>query len=189
MRAAAYLRALWRQNRIMPVVVGLLLAANLGLYLVDARLLAPRVTRLQQDVLQQQERLRRLDQPGAPQDSASEIFRRGQEDLAVFFDAIPPREDLSRLVGEVFDLATEAGLAIERITYDPQHLRDSSLLSYTLVFSVNGTYEQLKQFVFSLEQSARIIALDEIAFSGGDAARRTTTLNLRFTTYFRGQAT
>ncbi|WP_305043672.1 type 4a pilus biogenesis protein PilO [Geoalkalibacter sp.] len=189
MKPAVYLRALWQHNRVMPILVGVLLAANLALFLADARLLAPRALNLQQEILHQQEQLRRLDQAGGAQDSPRDTYQQGREDLAVFFDAIPQREELSQLVGEVFGLAKAAGLVIERITYDPQQLSESPLLSYTLVFSVNGNYEQLKQFIFSLEHSPRIIALNEIAFSGGDAARRTTTLNLRFTTYFRGDAT
>ncbi|KIH76450.1 type IV pilus assembly protein PilO [Geoalkalibacter ferrihydriticus] len=185
MKAAVVLTALWRQNRVAPVVLALLLMANIALYLLAAQALAPRAGQLQQQLLRQQAQLREQEQRGVDQVSPRAIHRQGQQDLAAFFAAIPPREDLSRLVGEIFNLANEAGLAIERITYDPQRLREAPLLAYTLVFSVNGSYEQLKRFVFSLEHSPRIIALDEISFSAGDAARRTTTLNLRFTTYFQ----
>ncbi|UWZ81175.1 type 4a pilus biogenesis protein PilO [Geoalkalibacter halelectricus] len=185
MKAAVVLKALWRQNPVIPAFLAVLLVVNVLLYLSVAYVYGPRVGQLQQQLLRQQAQLRDLELRGEAQVTPRAIYRQGQQDLEAFYAAIPPREDLSRLIGELFHLAGEAGLSIERITYDPQRLREAPLLGYTLVFSVNGNYEQLKRFVFSLEHSPRIIALDEISFSGGDAARRTTTLNLRFTTYFQ----
>ncbi len=179
--------ALWRQNRIVPVILLVLLLANLGLYLVTAYGIAPEASRLEQQFLRQQEDLRQVESLGRQKDTPEAIYRQGKQDLAAFFAAIPAREDLTTLIGEIFSLARGAGLAIERVSYDPEKLKGSPLLSYTLVFSVTGNYEQLKKYVFSLEQSPRIFTLDEISFSASDAAARTVTLNLRFTTYFQAE--
>jgi type IV pilus assembly protein PilO len=189
MQVPALTAAVWRQNKLLPGLLALLLALNIVLSLSNAWVLDPRTTALQQQVLRMQTQVRDLEQSGVRLDSPRAIFRAGKQDLQIFNEMVPARGELSGLVAEIFSLARAAGLSIERITYDPQHLQEGALLSYALVFSVTGNYEQLKRFVFSLEHALRLIALDEIAFSAGDATKRTATLNLRMTTYFRADAT
>lgn len=189
MKAKAVLLAAWQHNKILPVILALLLAANVVVYIVHHYGVSPRAATLQQQVLSRQSQIREMEQAGARLDSPRAVFQAGKEDLQAFRAAVPSRENLSQLVAEIFSLARHAGLSLERITYDPQYLQDGALLSYTLVFSVTGSYEQLKRFIFSLEHAPRLIALDEIAFSAGDATKRTATLNLRMTTYFQADAT
>jgi type IV pilus assembly protein PilO len=185
MSRAPLVAALWRQNRIVPVLLLLLLVANTGLHVWRARMVQPQAAQLQQRLDRQEQELERLRQIGVREDSPEAVYRRGREDLSAFYAMIPPRSDLTGLIEELFNMAHNAGLEIDRIGYAPQKLQERPLMGYTLMFSVSGSYEQLKSFVYDIETSPRLITLDEIALSGAGEGDRSVSLNLRFTTYFQ----
>lgn len=186
---ALFAAALWRQNRIVPVLLLLLLLINTGLHVWRVRMVRPQVAQLQQNLERQQQELERMRQLGARQDSPEAVYRRGREDLSRFYAMIPARNDLTGLIEELFDMAHHGGLEIDRIGYDPQKLEERPLLAYTLMFSVSGNYKQLKSFVSDIETSSRLISLDEIGLSGAGERDRPVSLNLRFTTYFQTDPT
>ncbi len=187
MTRAPLLAALWRQNRLVPVLLLVLLMINIGLQVWRVRGVQPQVVQLEQRLQRQQQELERMRQLGARQDSPEAVYRRGREDLSSFYAMIPARSDLTGLIEELFNMADNAGLEIDRIGYDPQKLEERPLLAYTLMFSVTGNYEQLKNFVYDIETSPRLISLDEIALSGAGEGDRPVSLNLRFTTYFQAE--
>ncbi|MDY6848726.1 MAG: type 4a pilus biogenesis protein PilO [Geoalkalibacter sp.] len=189
MARASLLAAFWRQNRLVPVLLLALLLINIGLKVWRGRMVRPQINHLQQNLGRQQQELERMRQLGARQDSPEAVYRRGREDLSRFYAMIPAKSDLTGLIEELFNMAHRAGLEIDRIGYDPQKLEDQPLLAYSLMFSVNGNYEQLKSFVYDIETSPRLIILDEIALSGAGEGERPVSLNLRFTTYFQADTT
>ncbi|MEJ2699546.1 MAG: type 4a pilus biogenesis protein PilO, partial [Desulfuromonadales bacterium] len=66
---------------------------------------------------------------------------------------------------------------------------EKGLLSDALSFTVTGKYEQVKKFIFSLEQSKRLIALEQISLSGGEqSGKEQVSLHLKLSTYFRTEA-
>ena len=185
MAALPYLKAVWQQNRLLPVLIGILLAVNLVVFFAADYYLAPRASALEHRLLERQGQLRRQQQSGNPEMSLRSGYRQGREDLERFHEAIPEKTRFTRLIGDLFGMARTAGLEIRQIDYSPKVIEESRLLSYTLVFSVGGSYEQVKKFIFALESSPRVIALDELSLNRDEAAQGAVTMRLRFTTYFQ----
>lgn len=177
--------ALWRQNRIIALLLLALLLGNVSLYAWTVRVVRPEKEQLTQSLERQQQELEQMRRLGARQDTPEAVYRQGRRDLVDFYAMIPPRDDLTSLIEELFVMARDAGLDIDRISYDPQQLEERALLSYSLMFSVTGSYDQLKRFVHALEGSTRLISLDEIALSGSETTGNGVSLNMRFTTYYQ----
>lgn len=170
------LLAVWRANRWLPLLLLVWLLFNLGMYLWLSQVFSPAVEEQERQLLQQQSEER---QGGRGADALQPI----RDDLHLFRQAIPEKGGLTALVQEIFTLAAEAGLNIERVAYQPKEVVEHGLLHYGLTFSVAGDYGQIKKFISSLEQSSRLLVIEEISLSG--AAGATVNLNIRLLTYFR----
>lgn len=184
--AERLLLAAWRVNRLLPLLVLALLAGNLGLFGWTVISLSPRIDDLERRYLDRQALARQSEQESEQTLSPYRRYQQTEADLQTFQQAIAARSEFTGLLGELFTLAGEADLSIDRISYDPKQVEEDQLLRYGLVFSVGGDYGQIKQFIFSLEQSPRILAIEEITLAGSDAAKGgTVKLNIRLATYFR----
>ena len=100
-------------------------------------------------------------------DSPAQLFAQGEKDLAVFREKIPPHQEFTGLIMELQELADEAGLDLDQISYDHKQEKDSDLLRYTLTFKLDGNYGDIKQF-HSLPWSnrPRLIIINEIGLQG-----------------------
>ncbi|MDX9708947.1 MAG: type 4a pilus biogenesis protein PilO [Trichloromonas sp.] len=186
MTGNSLLRAAWRMNKTVPVLLLLLLLIDLGAWAGLRLRLEPRLQALEQTYLQRQEEVRRQQKEGRAPRPEEDGLILAEQDLATFRQAIPPRAELSGLLGELFTLADEAGLRIDQIGYDPQALEGRPFLRYSLRFSVSGSYLQVKRFVHALEESPRLIALESLTLSGtDDPDRGDVTLNIKLSTLFR----
>ena len=186
MSGNSLLRAAWRMNKTVPVLLLLLLLIDLGAWAGLRFRLEPRVQALEQSYLQRQEEVRRLQKEGRAPRQEEDGLILAEQDLATFRQAIPHRAELSGLLGELFTLADEAGLRIDQVGYDPQALEGRPFLRYSLGFSVSGSYLQVKRFVHALEESPRLIALESLTLSGtDDPDAGDVTLNIKLSTLFR----
>lgn len=187
MARESLLVAAWRFNRKYPLLILGLLVLNLAVYLLMVYLVTPWVGDLERRFIEQQAQVRQTQQGLAALATPQSIFRQGQTDLQSFRAEVPLRSEFPALMSDLYLLAQKAGLDIERITYEPKIVTEAGLLRYSLVFSVAGDYGQVKAFVHSLEQSTRLIAIEEIALSSGenDQGDRSVMLRLRLSTYFK----
>ena len=186
MTGKSLLRAAWRMNKTVPVLLLLLLLVDMGAWAGLRFRMTPRLETLEQTYLQRQEEVRRLQKEGRAPRQEEDSLILAEEDLASFWQAIPHRAELSGLLGELFTLADEAGLRIDQVGYDPQAVEGRRLLRYSLGFSVSGSYLQVKRFVHALEESPRLIALESLTLSGtDDEDTGDVTLNIKLSTLFR----
>lgn len=187
MARESLLVAAWRLNRKYPLTILGLLGVNLLVYLLLARVVTPWVGDLERRFIEQQAQVRQAQRGLAALATPQSIFRRGQVDLERFLELVPPRREFPALISELYQLARASGLTIERINYDSKPATEADLLRQGLVFAVAGDYGQLKKFVYDLEQSSRLIVIEEIALTTGETAQGRTDvlLRLRLATYFR----
>ncbi len=183
------LQALWRLNRGFPLVIGVLLVINILAYALMSLLVTPKVSALERRFIEEQAQVRSLRQLHSSAASPQELFRHNRDDLEKFREFIPHKGQFTALIQELFSLAQGAGLTINQVNYDPRPIPGERLLQYGLNFAVTGDYGQIKRFVFSLEQSSRLIAIEQISLSGAavDGQNR-VSLNLRLSTYFKTEA-
>jgi type IV pilus assembly protein PilO len=71
-------------------------------------------------------------------------------------------QGLTSVAVEFRKLAQEAGLTPKTITYSEEEIQDYGLIKRSFVFSVQGTYAELRKFVSRLENSRAFFTVDEI---------------------------
>jgi type IV pilus assembly protein PilO len=92
------------------------------------------------------------------------------------------RERLTRIIAEVKDLAARSGLTPPSVAYPTEPLEAYGLRRRAFVFSVQGTYPDLRKFINLLELSETFLTLEEVTLaesSGGALA-----IQLRVSTLF-----
>lgn len=161
-----------------------LFALNLLIFLIMSYFVSPDIIVAERQMIRLQNEVRRMGASGAPL-SLPFLYQQAGNDIARVHELIPNRAHLSDLVLDISRLADKAGFEIESVSYSPEKVEDFALLGYTLSFSVNGTYRQLKKFVHLLEVSPRIIILDSIDLAGSKGEG--ISMRIMLTTYFREQ--
>jgi type IV pilus assembly protein PilO len=178
--------AVWRVSRIFPIIIGVLLAINGIVFAIISTSIAPDLRALEHRWSDSQARSRGNNSVEGKMEALEVLFRKGEADLAQFRNAVPGKETFTTFLGELFSLAAKAGLSIDRVSYAPKDEAELALLRYTLSFSVQGDYGQIKKFIHSIEQSSRPTIIEGITLSGAEAGRgEGVSLALRLSTFFR----
>ena len=89
---------------------------------------------------------------------------------------------LTRVIAEVKELASRAGLAPQQFSYPSEALEEFGLRRRSFVFQVDGSYSDLRTFVNLLELSDSFLTLEQVGLSG--AAAGELSIQLRLSTLF-----
>ncbi len=190
MSARTLLRAVWDQNRSLLMAVLSLSVFSFSFYLYQSQVVVARLVdlRIKQTTLQQQ--LRQADAAQAGSGILTSEAERIDDELQQFQALIPDKKQFSVFIGELFTWGEKTDLEITQVNYSPKVDQESGLLQYGLSFSVGGKYEQLKRFIHLLENSPRILIIDQISLSGyekSEQSRPGVKLQIQLTTFFREQ--
>ena len=181
MEARLLARELWRTHRSGVILVGVLLLCNIGLAVGLQNFLVPAVDAREQLLIRRQAELR----SGSGSEAPALIYAQGEKDLAEFNKQIPPYREFTDLVNELHGMAADAGLGLTQISYGRKEEKDA-LLRYTLGFNLTGKYADLKKFVHLVEQSPRLMLIEQISLQGGGRDEASEVrLQLNVTTFFR----
>jgi type IV pilus assembly protein PilO len=95
---------------------------------------------------------------------------------------------LTQVIAEVKRMARTSGVRTSGFRYPDEALEEFELIRRSLVFSVEGSYQQLRRFIDSLERSDQFLILEEIGVSdsGGDSSDIRVRMNV--STLFLGAA-
>jgi len=174
----------WRLNRFPPLLIAGLFLLTAASYLFLHHYSLPKLDALEKELIARQTQLRQGRQ-NTERKTPAETYRQAMADLQSFRATIPGKNEFPKLLGEIFSLTSQAGLAIDQISYQPKELADQGLLRYGLAFTVRGSYGQVKRFVHSLEQSERLLIIDSLTLSGGrDSGEALVELRLQLATFF-----
>lgn len=181
MTPAMFLRQLWGGYRWLLLLLALLILANVAVALLLQLALVPTVT--------QRERLlitRQAEQHSDAGTSPVQQFIQGEQQLAAFQAKIPPHQEFTGLIVELQAMAGKAGLELDQVSYRHERDQNNGLLRYQLTFTVNGPYRAVKQFVHALEQSPRLIIIQQVGLQGSEQPGGTDVrLQLNLETFFR----
>lgn len=92
---------------------------------------------------------------------------------------------LTAVTAEVKELARKAGLNPRSLTYPEQAIEDYGLVKRSFIFSVGGTYAELRQFLNLLELTDSFLTLEAVTLSesGGEQGPE-LQMNLTISTLF-----
>ena len=177
-------KAVWRVNRVILLCLVGLFSLNIIIFLFLTYLLEDKALSKQAEFIRIQAEERRTQSDREDSDAPVVVYTRGNEDLHKFRQAIPLSSELSGLVDELFSLADRAGLKINSVQYDTKNDPDHMLLHYKINYQVTGTYKQIKKMVHMIEQSGRIISIEELSLNSSKEGQ-SVSLSLALQTYFR----
>lgn len=93
-------------------------------------------------------------------------------------------ERLTAILREVKRLAREANLEPQATTYPKEELEDYGLTRRAFVFTVQGTYFDLRKLINSLELSDSFLTLEDVSLSESGRTGNRLTIALRLSTLF-----
>lgn len=181
----SYISAAWRQNKFLPLVACALFLLNIAVFFFLETALFPEIDLLERQYIEQQALLREGKRGGGGSELPWRAYSRASSEMAVFYQAIPHRENFTNLIREIFSLAEKSGLAIDMVDYRPEKVKERDILLYSLNFSVVGDYGQIKKFIHRIEQSKRLIMIDEVGLKGESGGGGSVSLHIRLSTLFR----
>jgi len=159
---------------------------NLGLALVYQMAYAGRVEALQAAVERREADRAELESLRRRQADLVDRADRNRAALADFYGGRLATESLrlTKVLAEVKELARRAGLDPSTISYPEQQLDDYGLVKKSFVFGVEGSYEELRQFINLLELSPTFLTLEQVTVSDGGVRSAGLRINLRLAAFF-----
>lgn len=185
---------IWREKRILLIVLGLLLLAN-TLFFFTYRV--QYVSRLQDLEATKEQAQGRLDQARLARVTAEQqlaAYKKIQNDLQVLYDErwATPMQRLTTLIDEVKKLSAASHLEPPSYVFTSSGTKTANIkgsvgtTTVGITYTVQGTYEQVRRLINLLELSDQFVIIDGISLvSSGVAADKTLTLNIRLKTLFR----
>jgi Tfp pilus assembly protein PilO len=176
--------AVWSAHRTLLLGLGGLFGLNLLLFSFLYFGVAPKLSQSERELALLQQELRSGDAV-APQQG----YEQGREDYARFRALLPSLRNFSELIGDLYTLAEQCNLEISQINYTQKDLPGSGWLAYALKFSLTGTYDELKRFIYGLEESKRLVVIEQITLNSAKGEEGgLVSLSLSLTTYFGTEA-
>ena len=96
----------------------------------------------------------------------------------------PESERLTAVIAEVKRLAEVAGVEYSSFSYPDQLLQDEGLVKRSLVFSVQGTYLELRSFINLIEVSDLFLMLESVRLTGGSREGPQVRVSMTVSTLF-----
>lgn len=175
------LMTVWMTHRLLLIGLGGLFLLNILLFAFLYFVVAPKLSQTEREMALLQQQSRRSDVV-APQ----QAYEQGTKDYERFRILLPSLRNFSELIGDLYSLAEKCNLEISQIGYTQKEIPDSGLLAYALKFSLVGTYDELKRFVHGLEESKRLVVIEQMTLNAakGEEDDALVSLSLSLTTYF-----
>lgn len=96
----------------------------------------------------------------------------------------PESERLTAVIGEVRGLAQAAGVEYSSFSYPDQLLEEEDLVKRSLVFTVEGTYLELRSFINLIEVSDLFLILESVRLTGGSREGPQVRVSMTVSTLF-----
>jgi hypothetical protein len=189
---------IWREKRVLLIVLGLLLLAN-TLFFFTYRV--QYVSRLHDLDARQEQSEAQLDQARNARITAEQqlaAYKKVQADLQVLYNErwSTPMQRLTALIDEVKRLAAASHLQppsysftngeSKQVSTAPSTKGSIGTNTVSIAFTVQGTYEQVRRLINLLELSDQFVIIDAIGLgANGTATDKILTLNIRLKTLFK----
>lgn len=178
---------IWRQRIWIWLPALLFFLANAVAFSVYRFGYAGQVQSLESDMESVREQLKPLEQQRTILERRLQRARAAETAVQhLYEDRFSTRSQrLTRIMSEVRTLARQAGLNPKSISYPLQDIEDYGLEKRSFVFSVGGTYAELRQFLNLLELTDSFLTLEAVTLSeesgdGGPDLQMNLTLSTLF---------
>ncbi len=179
------------QKRAILIVLGLLLAADIGLAAYSWKLAAsPQTPQAEFDAQNLQLKLIRGDIKS--KQYIKDHMPATRKDCDEFEKSLPPENMSSSLISANLDeIAKKSGLQIASLTFKPKEIPNRRMAEVSIDATVSGDYGSVVRFVNGLQRSDKFYIIDSLTLAS-DAQNHAPTgairVGLRLRTYFRDAA-
>ena len=105
-------------------------------------------------------------------------------DIEVFTGRMPNEKGLPKALASIFDIARKNGLNIPSGDYAPETVSEAGISKYTISFPVEGSYPEIKKFIYGIENMNVPVVVEDIAFSRSKGTSGAIELKIRLSVYF-----
>lgn len=168
---------------ILGAALALAAAGNVVFYLQAVQPLIDARRGHAQRLLDLQGKVRGLQAQGETLEAQIETLKEAEEFRLQF----PERNQVVRVGGELKQVAANLALRMPSIAYQPDPNKDADLLRVRLTLSVEGTYEQVRRFLYELEKRRQYLVVEQMGLTEqrGQAATSQVAMQLGLSGYFR----
>jgi Tfp pilus assembly protein PilO len=110
------------------------------------------------------------------------LFKKQKESFAGIRAGIPAQKDMPILIKELVQTARKLKLAVATVNYDIPRPGGQGLTMLSFSFPVEGSYPNVKRFIYEIESSERLIGIQDLKLDGD---RGRVRLQLKLVTYIR----
>jgi len=159
---------IWRQRLWIWVPALVFFLANAGAFAVYKLGYAGRVESLQERLDDQARRLRELAaQRRGIEAMLARVRTNEQQVQQLYAERLSTRSRrLTGITAEVKELAKKSGLVPKALSYPEEDIQEFGLVKRSFIFSVEGTYFELRKFINLLEVSRSFLSIDEVQVAG-----------------------
>ena len=181
---------IWRQRLWIWVPAAVFFLANAGAFAVYKLGYAGRVETLQERLDGQAQQLRELAAQRRNIEAMLARVRTNEQQVEqLYAERLSTRSRrLTTITSEVKDLAQKTGLVPRSISYPEEDIEQFGLIKRSFIFSVDGTYVELRRFINLLEVSRSFLSLDEVRVVSGSAEGPELRIDLSLSTLFARDA-
>lgn len=187
---------IWREKRILLLVLGLLLLGNLVFFLTYRVQYQTRLDEMDARLEQAEGQLAKTKRMRSEAEMSLAAFRKVERDVQTVYDetwSTQPRR-LTLLIGEVKRLAVASNAVPRTLSFVRSEVEDTKgqrgkavgAREVKIAFSVTATYDQVRRMINLFELSNQFVIIDQISLAQADANQ--LTLNLQIKTLFRDES-
>jgi Tfp pilus assembly protein PilO len=81
-------------------------------------------------------------------------------------------------------LAREAGITLRDLQTNLRPQRDSTLDRFEITIALEGSYDNLRAFIYQLDTAPEFVVIDDVSLSDREGERGAVELSMRLSTYF-----
>jgi Tfp pilus assembly protein PilO len=177
-----------KRSTIVPLLVGL--ALNIGAYLFVVRPMGIRSATAAQRAESAAVSLASAQRDYNAANSLVTGKRAAERELSTFYDKVlPPDQSAARRMTYVAlpALARQANVKYDERRTEVEPVKNQRLGRLRISMVLEGEYENIRRFIYELENASTFVIIDDVSLSQGDMTKP-LVLTLELSTYYRTSA-
>ena len=186
---------IWRERRILLIVLGVLLLANLVFFFTYRVQYESRLSALADTRDETAARLKKVHEARVLTERQIAAYRQVQTDLAQIYDErwSTERLRLTKLITEVQRLAVASHLVPKTYGFTQSEAAKETRFSGVaptsvgINFSVQGNYQEIRRLINLLELSDQFVIIDSLTLNSASPDGKTEQMSIRIKTLFHDE--
>ena len=112
------------------------------------------------------------------------LFQKQKQMLTGIGAGIPAQKDMPLLIKDLVQIARKLNLKVAAVNYDMPRRESEGFTMLVFPFSAEGTYPQVKRFIFEVETSDRLVGIQNVKL---DSEKSRVKFQMKLVTYIKAK--